>query len=298
MESTETVSGSEYVAHHLHQLASGEQHGLFDLSVFHYDTVAFSLITVAAVLLMLRVAATRATTGVPGRFQAFIEMLVEMVEEQAKSLVSVDRRYAAPLALTVFLWVALMNAIDLLPVDWIPRTAGAMGFEHMRPLPTADINAPLGMAFGVLLLSLYYSIKIKGLFGWIQELFVAPFGMVHLSANPLTWVGALLLAAANFGLNIIEYVSKTFSMGMRLFGNMYAGELLFFLIAMLGGGFALESFSSIQGALGTSLLALGHVFLGFVWEMFHILIVLLQAYIFMMLTLVYIGQGQESHAAH
>jgi F-type H+-transporting ATPase subunit a len=298
MAEAETVSGSEYVSHHLHQLASSEQHGLFDLSVFHYDTVAFSLATVILVLGLLGYAASRATTGVPGRFQAFIEMMVEMVEDQAKALVSVDRTYAAPLALTVFFWVAIMNAIDLLPVDWIPRAAGALGFEHMRALVTADINAPLGMALGVLILSLYYSIKIKGLFGWIKELFVAPFGMVHLSANPLSWIGALLLGLANFGLNIIEYVSKTFSMGMRLFGNMYAGELLFFLIAMLGGGFALESFSSLKGALGTIALGLGHVFLGFVWEMFHILIVLLQAYIFMMLTLVYIGQGQESHAAH
>ncbi len=295
MASSETETGSEYVAHHLHHLASGEQHGLFDPSIVHYDTLFFSLLTVAIVLFVLRQAATRATTGVPGRFQVLVEWMVELVEEQAKAMVSVDRSFAAPLALTVFFWVAVMNAIDLLPVDLIPKVAGLMGYDHMRPLPTADINAPLGMALGVLILSLYYAITIKGLFGWIKELFVAPFGSVRLSANPLTWVGGALLALANFGLNIIEYVSKTFSMGMRLYGNMYAGELLFFLIALLGGSFALDS---TEGVVLGSALGLLHVFLGFCWTIFHILIVLLQAFIFMMLTLVYIGQGQESHAAH
>ena len=295
MASSEPESGSEYVAHHLHHFASGEQHGLFDPSIVHYDTLFFALLTVGIVLAVLRYAATRATTGVPGRFQALVEMVVELVEEQAKAMVSVDRSFAAPLALTVFFWVAMMNAIDLLPVDLIPRVAGVMGFDHMRPLPTADINGPLGMALGVLILTLYYAITIKGLFGWLKELFVAPFGAVHLTANPLTWIGGALLALANFGLNIIEYVSKTFSMGMRLYGNMYAGELLFFLIALLGGSFALDSTHSI--VLG-SVLGIFQVLLGFAWTIFHILIVLLQAFIFMMLTLVYIGQGQESHAAH
>jgi F-type H+-transporting ATPase subunit a len=295
MASSPPESGSEYVAHHLHHFASGVQNGLFDSSIVHYDTIFFSLFTVACVLVILRLVATRATTGVPGRFQALIEMVVELVEEQAKSMVSVDRSFAAPLALTVFFWVVLMNAIDLLPVDLIPSAAGRLGFDHMRPLPTADINAPLGMALGVIVLSLYYAIRIKGLFGWIKELFVAPFGSVHLTANPLTWIGGALLALANFGLNIIEYVSKTFSMGMRLYGNMYAGELLFFLIALLGGSFAMDSTHDI--VVG-SLLGLFQVLLGFGWTIFHILIVLLQAFIFMMLTLVYIGQGQESHAAH
>jgi F-type H+-transporting ATPase subunit a len=288
-------SGPEYIAHHLRHLASGVQHGLFDASVVHYDTLTFSLLTMVLVLVAMRIFAKRATTGVPGRFQALIEWAFEGVEEQAKALVSVDRGYAAPLALTVFFWVIVMNAIDLLPVDGIPRTAALLGFDHLRPLPTADANATLGMAVGVLVLSIYYAIKIKGLFGWLRELFVAPFGSVHVSWNPLTWVGALLLAAANFGINLIEYVSKTFSMGMRLYGNMYAGELLFFLIALLGGAFALDS---VQNAVVGALLGLVHVFLGFCWTIFHILIVILQAYIFMMLTLVYIGQGQESHAAH
>jgi F-type H+-transporting ATPase subunit a len=295
MASAESPTGSEYIAHHLRQFASAPQHGLFDPSVIHYDTVAFSLLTVGLVLIALRLVAQRATSGVPGRLQAFVEMLVELVDEQAKAVVPVDRRYAAPLALTVFGWVTLMNAIDLIPVDAIPRLARLFGAEHLRPLATADVNAPLGMALGVLVLSLYYGLKVKGLFGFLKDLFIAPFGQVHLSLNPITWVAAPLLAVANFGMNIIEYVSKTFSMGMRLFGNMYAGELLFFLLALLGGGIALNS---LHGILVSLALAAGHVVLGTLWALFHILIIVLQAFIFMMLTLVYIGQAQESHAGH
>ena len=209
-------------------------------------------------------------------------MLVDMVNEQANALVKGNLTFIAPLALTVFCWVFLMNAIDLLPVDFLPALGKLLHVPYLRPLPTADINATLGMAVGVLVLVLYYSIKIKGLGGWIHELLCAPFGMVKLSVNPLTWIGAILLAIANLGLNLIEYISKTLSHGMRLYGNMYAGELIFFLIAGLGAT------ATICG------IAL-HVLTGTVWAIFHILIVLLQAFIFMMLTLVYIGQAHEHH---
>jgi len=272
-----------YIDHHLRHLANREQHGLLDLSVVHWDTLFFSLLCAGLVLLVLWLAARRSTSGVPGRFQAAVEMLVDMVNEQANALVRGDLKYIAPLALTVFCWVVLMNAIDLLPVDWLPWIAhNTAHVEYLRPLPTADLNATLGMSVGVLLLVLYYSIKIKGLGGWIHELLSAPFGMVKLSFNPLTWVGALLLAIANLGLNIIEYLSKTLSHGMRLYGNMYAGELIFFLIAGLGGSATL---------LGIGL----HLLTGTAWAIFHVLIVLLQAFIFMMLTLVYIGQAHEHH---
>jgi len=285
MASSEAVTSSEYIAHHLHHLASSQQHGLFDPSVIHFDTLFFSLLTALLIVLGLWSVARRVTPGVPGRLQASVEWLVELVDDQAKALVTGDRRYAAPLALTVFCWVTLMNAIDLIPVDALPRVGGAFGLSKLRPLPTADLNAPLGMAVGVLVLSLYYGIRMKGLFGWLQELFLAPFGRVHLSWNPFTWIGAALLALANLGLNIIEYFAKTFSMGMRLYGNMYAGELLFFLIALLGGSVTV---------LGIAL----HLFTGSIWAIFHVLIVLLQAFIFMMLTLVYIGQAQQSHIGH
>jgi F-type H+-transporting ATPase subunit a len=271
-----------YIDHHLHHLASGEQHSLLDFSVVHWDTVFFSLLCGFIVLFVLWAAARKATAGVPGRYQAAVEMLVDLVNEQANALVRGNLAFIAPLALTVGCWVALMNAIDLLPVDWLPWLAGKTGVHYLRPLPTADLNATLGMSLGVLLLVFFYSVKVKGLGGWIHELLSAPFGMVRLSLNPMSWIGAILLAIANLGLNVIEYFSKTLSHGMRLYGNMYAGELIFFLIAGLGG-------TATLAGIGL------HLFTGTVWAIFHVLIVLLQAFIFMMLTLVYIGQAHEHH---
>jgi F-type H+-transporting ATPase subunit a len=273
---------SGYISHHLTHLASSKQQALFDPSVVHYDTIAFSLLSAFFVLWLLRKAAKSATPGVPGRFQAAVEMLVEMVEEQAKALVHGKLDYVAPLALTVFAWVTVMNAIDLIPVDLFPRTAEQAGVHYLRPLPTADLNGTLGMALGVFVLVIYYNLKIKGVGGYAHQLLTAPFGMMKITANPLTWIGALFLAIVNVGMNIVEYVSNTASHGMRLYGNMYAGELIFFLIAGLGGSLT---------ATGIVL----HLITGSAWAIFHILVVLLQAFIFMMMTLVYIGQAHEHH---
>jgi F-type H+-transporting ATPase subunit a len=276
---------SGYISHHLQHLKSKEQHSMFDFSVVHWDTLFFSLLCAAIVLILLRVAAARATPGVPGKFQTAVEMLVEMVEEQAKAMVHGSLKYIAPLALTVFCWVAFMNAIDLLPVDWLPsfaKWASHGRIEYLRPLPTADINLTFGLALGVLLLAFSYSITIKGAGGFLHELVTAPFGAARLSINPLSWIAVLLLGLANLLFNMIEYVGRTFSHGMRLFGNMYAGELIFFLIAGLGGSMTI---------VGISL----HLITGTAWAIFHILIVLLQAFIFMMLTLAYIGQAHAHH---
>jgi F-type H+-transporting ATPase subunit a len=273
---------SGYIAHHLHHLSSKEQHSIFDLSIVHWDTLFFSLLCAAIVLLLLRMAASRATPGVPGKFQTAVEMLVEMVEEQAKAMVHGSLKYIAPLALTVFVWVAVMNAVDLLPVDWFPTAAKKIGVPYLRPLPTADLNLTFGLALGTLILAFYYSVKIKGLGGFLHELVAAPFGMAKLTWSPLSWLAVLLLAFANLLFNMIEYVGRTFSHGMRLFGNMYAGELIFFLIAGLGGSMTI---------VGIGL----HLITGTAWAIFHILIVLLQAFIFMMLTLAYIGQAHAHH---
>ncbi|NJO13552.1 MAG: F0F1 ATP synthase subunit A [Gammaproteobacteria bacterium] len=274
---------AEYISHHLRHLASDSQMSLFDPSIIHFDTITFSLLCGAVVLIALRMAAARAKAGVPGKFQAAVEVLIEFVHEQAKGMVHGKLDFIAPLALTVFLWVTAMNAIDLLPVDWVPWVA-----EHVfhlpafRPLPTADLNGTFGIALAVLLLVFYYNIKIKGVGGFAAQWVTAPFGMVKVSANPLSWLAALGLAFVNVFFTTVEYVGNTFSHGMRLFGNMYAGELIFFLIAGLGGSMTIFGIAM-------------HLFTGTIWVTFHILIVLLQAFIFMMLTLVYIGQAHEHH---
>jgi len=213
-----------------------------------------------------------------------------MVDTQAKGIIHNEqsRRFVAPVALTVFVWIFFMNAMDLLPVDLLPRiwesSYAAAGHDpahaYLRVVPTADLSITIGMALSVLLIVLFYNIKIKGFGGWIKELFTAPF---H-AHNPLA---ALLLAPFNFLLNLIEFAAKTVSHGMRLFGNMYAGELLFMLIALLGASATLS--------LGGAALFVGHVLAGSLWAIFHILIITLQAFIFMMLTLVYIGQAHEGH---
>ena len=276
-------NASEYIVHHLTHLKSATQTALVDWSVFHLDTLFWSITLGLLAILILAKAAAKATSGVPGRFQAAVEILVEMVESQSKSIVHGDRSFIAPLALTVFVWIFFMNAMDLLPLDLVPNIwaaiFGAAGHDphhaYMRVVPTADLNATLGMSLGVLILCLYYSVKIKGFGGWMHELFTAPFG-----SHPV-------LYPINFAMQLIEFVAKTVSHGMRLFGNMYAGELVFMLIALMGAAWA-------GTATGVFLFA-GHVIAGSIWAIFHILIVALQAFIFMMLTLVYIGQAHEAH---
>jgi F-type H+-transporting ATPase subunit a len=263
-------TAGEYIQHHLGHLTKGHQSFVVDFHVWNLDTILWSVTMGVVGCLVMWLAARRATAGVPGRFQSFVEMIVEMVEDQSKAIVHGDRSFIAPLALTVFVWVFLMNSMDFLPVDmfaWILRNLG-LGEMHFRVVPTADLNGTMGMSLGVLAVVLYYNVKIKGVGGWVHELFAAPFGI---------W-----LAPANLLLNIIEYAARTVSLGMRLFGNMYAGELLFLLIALLGSTATVFGFA-------------GHVIAGSIWAIFHILIVTLQAFIFMMLTLVYIGQAHESH---
>jgi F-type H+-transporting ATPase subunit a len=210
-----------------------------------------------------------ATSGVPGKRQAFVEVLCEFVDDQAKDIFHGDRKFIAPVALTVGLWVLLMNAMDFLPVDivgWVTHFFAPHGF---RIVPTADVNTTFALALSVWLLMIYFSIAVKGLGGWIHELFCTPFG-----SNVLLWLPNLLF-------NLVEYISKPLSHSLRLFGNMYAGEIIFLLLWMMAGA----------GLAGT----LFAVPLGLIWAIFHVLIVALQAYIFMMLTVVYISMAHESH---
>lgn len=284
------LTPGEYIRHHLvHLNNTGEQQkSIVDFSVINIDSVVVSVLLGAFVCFLLWRAARNASAGVPGRFQAAVEILVEMVDSQAKSVIhnSHSRKLVAPLALTVFVWIFMMNFMDMLPVDAIPglwHTAGpALGYaDYLRVVPTADLSTTLGMSISVLLLCLYYNVKIKGLGGWTHELVTAPFGT---SKNP---IAALLLGVINFSMQMIEFVAKTVSHGMRLFGNMFAGELVFMLIALLGG-FAAFSLSG-------GLFFVGHVIAGTVWTIFHILIITLQAFIFMMLALIYLGQAHDAH---
>ncbi|KAF1048938.1 F0F1 ATP synthase subunit A [Xylophilus sp.] len=284
-------TASEYIVHHLQHLQNIKQKSIIDFSVVNIDSIIVSSVLGVIGLFVFWLAARKATSGVPGRFQAAVELLVEMVDNQAKASIhnAQSRRFVAPLALTVFVWIFLMNAMDMLPVDLLPAiwsgVYGAAGNDphhaYLRVVPTADLSTTLGLSSAVLLLCLFYNIKIKGLGGWAHELVTAPFGT---SKNP---VFALLLGVVNLAMQIIEYVAKTVSHGMRLFGNMYAGELVFMLIALMGGAAAL----SLSGVL----LPLGHIIAGSIWAIFHILIITLQAFIFMMLALIYLGQAHEAH---
>ncbi len=284
-------TASEYIVHHLQHwqvdwnLNPVVQKAIVDFNVINLDSVLYALIIGALGCFVLWLAARKATPGVPGRFQAAVEILVEMVDNQAKANIrnAKSRQFIAPLALTVFVWIFLLNAMDMLPVDLLPslwaKAYEAAGHDphhaYMRVVPTADLSTTLGLSTSVLLLCLFYSVKIKGLGGWGHELITAPFG-----AHPVLWPINLLMQA-------IEYLAKTVSHGMRLFGNMYAGELVFMLIALMGGAMA-ASFSGVM-------LPIGHVIAGTVWAIFHILVITLQAFIFMMLTLIYLGQAHEAH---
>jgi len=267
-------TASEYIVHHLQHFSTVPQTKIVDFSVINMDTLFWSIAVGVIGSFVMWMVARRATSGVPGRFQAFIEMIVEMVEDQSKAIVHGDRRFIAPMALTVFIWVILMNSMDFLPVDMVSSILGWVGLGHAVPyqriVPTADLNGTLGLSLGVFALMIYYNLKIKGAGGFVHELFCAPFG-----AHPALWI-------PNLALNIIEFVAKTVSLAMRLFGNMYAGELIFLLIALLGSTATWWGFGM-------------HVMAGTVWAIFHILIVILQAFIFMMLALVYVGQAHESH---
>ena len=282
MAATAPTAG-EYIAHHLQHWQNKPMKGVVDFTVVNYDSILWSTLLGVLGCYVLWRAAKTATSGVPGRFQAAVEFLVEFVDSQAKGIVhnAHSRKLVAPLALTVFVWIFLMNAMDFLPVDFLPRIweliVGASGGDphhaYMRVVPTADLSTTLGLSVSVLLVCIFYNIKVKGFGHWMQELFSAPFGAK--------------LGPINFAFQMIEFVAKTVSHGMRLFGNMYAGELLFMLIALMGSALAF----STSGVL----LGLGHVIAGTVWSIFHILIVALQAFVFMMLTLVYVGQAHDAH---
>ena len=263
------LTPASYIQHHLtfFEKPVGEG-GFWTLHVDSLVTAALlGVIGIGSIWWVVR----GATSGIPNKPQAFVELLVGFVDDQVKGIFQRGDRnkFIAPAALTVFVWVILMNAMDFLPVDIVAAALGWLGLHEWRLVPTADVNTTFALSLSVLALSVYFAIAAKGLGGWIHELFCAPFG-----AHPLLW-------PANFLFNLVEYISKPLSHSMRLFGNMYAGEILFLLLWMWAA----------TGLVGT---VFGFV-LGLGWAIFHILIVALQAYIFMMLTIVYLSMAHEHH---
>ncbi len=262
------LTPSGYIAHHLSFNAKPIGNGGF--WVLHYDTLIMSVLLGLIVMGVIWWVARGATAGIPSKRQAFVELIFSFVDDQVKNIFHGDRhRFIAPAALTVFLWVFAMNAMDFLPVDILAKTLESIGVEKWRAVPTSDINTTFALALAVWFLMIYFSIAVKGFGGWIHELFCAPFG-----SNVFVW-------PANFLFNLIEYVSKPLSHSLRLFGNMYAGEVIFLLLGLWAA-------TGLTGTIFGAILGAG-------WSIFHILIVALQAFIFMMLTVVYLAMAHESH---
>ena len=265
-------SADKYIAHHL-------SHCTVDtfLGPIHVDSVFYAVFMAVVFLLTFFLFARKASAGVPGKGQSFVEIIIEFIDEQVKDTYHGSSKLIAPLALTIFMWVFLMNFMDLLPVDMLPKAGEMVGIKYMRVVPSADLNITFGLSITVFLLILYYSIKIKGLVGFAKELAFQPFGKAMLPFNLL--------------LKVIEEIAKPISLGLRLFGNLYAGELIFMIIAIFTAGEGITYLFNI----GVIPYALMQFVLGLIWALFHLIIILLQAFIFMMLTIVYLSMAHEEH---
>ena len=273
------ANATEYIVHHLTNLHLGE--GFWNL---HLDSIFYAVTLGILFAGSFWFAARRATVGVPGRWQNFVELMVEFVDTQVRDSFHGSSKLIAPLALTIFCWIFLMNFMDLVPVDLLPEIGVAMGIEYMKVVPTTDLNITFGMSISVFLLMIFYSIKIKGVGGFARELFFHPFGK---------W-----MLPFNFLLKLVEEIAKPVSLALRLFGNLYAGELIFILIALFtlsAGGHTLTETLSNVASPDTIAYLIIQVILGLIWALFHILIITLQAFIFMMLTIVYLSMAHEEH---
>ncbi len=264
------LTGSEYIVHHLQNLHHGE--GFWRLNV---DSIFFSVALGLLFTVSFWLAARKATSGVPGKFQSFVEVVVEFVDAQVRDTFHGTSKLIAPLALTIFCWILLFNIMDIVPVDLLPLVGEkGFGLEHLKVVPSTDLNITLGMSISVFLIVMFYSFKIKGFGGFTWELLTHPFGKWMMPFNLL--------------LNFVEHLARPMSLGLRLYGNLFAGEMIFLLLAVLGGSFAITTFGGIGGAFA-------QLVLGAVWACFHILVIPLQAFIFMVLTIVYLAQAHETH---
>lgn len=297
--SAEAHTSTEYIKHHLQNLTYGklpagyERHDGETLQAdtwtlahspqeakdmgfmaFNVDTLGFSLVLGALFLFLFSRVSRTVSAGVPSGMQNFVEWIIEFIDNSVRGSFTGRNPMVAPLALTIFVWIFMMNFMDLVPIDWIPGIAGALGLPYLKVVPTTDPNATFGMSISVFLLVLYYSVKMKGLGGFVGELTLQPFGKFGLPAN-------IFLEGVNL-------IAKPVSLALRLFGNMYAGEMIFILIAIMGASWT--GFS-----LGNATLFGSQVLLSLGWAIFHILIVTLQAFIFMTLTIVYLDMAHQEH---
>jgi len=264
---------SEYIAHHLTNLTVTVGEGGF--WTLNMDTIVMSWVLGLVGLGIIWIVARGATAGVPGRLQSFIEMFFEFVDGTVRDVFPGSRAFLGPLALTIFTWVFMMNLMDLVPIDWVATVSHGLGAPAWKAVPSTDLNTTFAMSFSVFFLIIFFSFKAKGAGGFMHELFTAPFG-----SNPLLWI-------PNLALNIIELLAKPISLGMRLFGNMYAGELIFMLLGLLGTIASLSVGGLVAGGASVALT--------WAWAVFHILIILLQAFIFMVLSVVYVAMAHEHH---
>ena len=284
---SDSLTTTGYIKHHLQNLTYGQlPDGTWGIAhsaaqaremgfwAIHLDTMFWSVLLGALFLWLFAKAARKATADTPSGWLNFVEWVIDFIDDNVRGSFSGKNDLIAPLSLTLFVWILLMNLMDLVPVDWIPELAKIMGFEYMKVVPTTDPNATFGMALGVFLLTLYYSIKVKGPMGFAAELTMQPFQ----ASSPVL---KIVFIPINFFLEFVSLVAKPISLSLRLFGNLFAGEMIFILIALLfSGGLA---FAVVGGVL-----QLG-------WAIFHILIVLLQAFIFMTLTIVYLEMAHSHH---
>ncbi len=273
------ANATEYIVHHLTNLHAGE--GFWN---FHLDSIFYAVVLAILFTGSFYFAARKATSGIPGSWQNFVEMMVDFVDTQVNDSFHGESKLIAPLALTIFCWVFLMNFMDLVPVDLLPALGTAAGIEYMKVVPTTDLNITFGMSITVFMLMIFYSIKIKGVGGFAKEILFQPFGK---------W-----MMPFNFILKVVEELAKPVSLALRLFGNLYAGELIFILIALFTLSAGAHTLGETLGNLaspGALALLIGQLILGLIWALFHILIITLQAFIFMMLTIVYLSMAHEEH---
>jgi len=262
----EDLTPTSYIQHHLQNLTHQVQDdgGFWTL---HVDTLVTALLMGLLVVFAFWLATRRDTAGVPGKWQAFVEIMLEFVDKQARDTYHGSSKLVTPIAITLFFWILMMNMLKLIPADFIALPLTLVGINYWKPVPTADVNATLGMSISVFFLMLVFALRSKGLFGFTKEFLTAPFGKWMMPFNLI--------------LNTVEWLSKPISLAMRLFGNMFGGEIVFLLIWVLGG-------AGIIGALAGGAFGLG-------WMLFHLLVLPLQAFIFMMLSIVYLSLSEEGH---